>query len=421
MASRSDPTATPDAPAATESAASTLAGADFVRLVARADGDALAAAGLLARALRDVDVPFQVRVDALGADAPATDEGILLAVGADRTDADLSLAPTGADAAVSSQAFEVAAALAGEDAPDPVLALAGVVAAGAHPGSVAGSLVERAEASGAVERRPGVAVPTDDLVDGLAHSTLFHAPVSGDVTAVADLLGSHTDATEDDDERRGTVASLVALAVAGDDAGTARGAEAIERALRPYVTPDGPLATVGGFADVLNAVARERPGTGVALALGHGGRDAALDAWRDHAAAVHGAVREAHTGRYDGVFAVRAEVGADGPDATGSDADLRTAGRLATLARLARDFRSPEPLVLALGDGVAALSAVESGASDAASTLAAEFGPGPTPARTGTATDAVVRLDPDAADADVIAAVRETTRTDADRTSEGSQ
>ncbi|WP_435182697.1 hypothetical protein [Halobellus sp. EA9] len=421
MASRSDSTATTDAPAATDSVASVLADADFVRLVARADGDALAAAGLLARALRDLDVPFQARVDALGADAPTTDEGVLLAVGADRSDADVAVAPTGADPA-SARAFDIASTLVG-DAPDLGLALAGVVAGGAHPGSVAGSLVERAEASGAIERRPGVAVPTDDVVDGLTHSTLWHAPVSGDAAAVADLLGPYADdaGAADDDERPRTVASLVALTVAGDDAGTPRGAEAVERALRPHATPEGPLATIGGFADVLNAVARERPGTGVALALCHGGRDAALDAWRDHAGAVHAALREAHTGRYDGVFAVRADVGGDA-DAPG--ADSRTAGRLATLARLARDFRSPEPFVIALGDDVAALSAVESGASDAADTLAAEFGAGPTPAWTGTATDAVVRVDPDAADADVIAAARDATRTTrADRTpeSEGSR
>jgi hypothetical protein len=190
--------------------------------------------------------------------------------------------------------------------------------------------------------------------------------------------------------------------VAGDDESTPRSADAVERALRPYATPDGPTATVGVLADVLNAVARERPGTAVALALGHGGTDAALEAWRTHARTVHTALRASHTGRYDGVFAVRSDVGAD--------EDARAAGRLGALARLARDFRSPEPLVVALGEGVAAVSATESGASDAAEAIASEFATGERAAWTGTPTEAVVRFDPDAADADVIAAIREATR-----------
>jgi hypothetical protein len=396
MASRSDPTPTPDAPA--ERVASTLQSAGFVRLVPTATGDALAAAGLLSRALRGVDVPFQVRVDLLGAKPPATDEGVLVAVGAERPGADVTLAPS-VGSAVSHRAYDVASTLSGEE-PDPVLALAGVVAGGAHPGSVAGAVLDRAEAAGSVERRPGIAIPTADVVDGLAHSTLFHAPVSGDPDAVRSAIGSLATA---DGERAGTeLASFVALAVAGDDESTPRSADAVERALRPYATPDGPTATVGGLADVLNAVARERPGTAVALALGHGGTDAALEAWRTHARTVHTALRASHTGRYDGVFAVRSDVGAD--------EDARAAGRLGTLARLARDFRSPEPLVVALGEGVAAVSATESGASDAAEAIASEFATGERAAWTGTPTEAVVRFDPDAADADVIAAIREATR-----------
>ncbi|MFB6251042.1 MAG: hypothetical protein ABEI27_05050 [Halobellus sp.] len=398
MASRSDPTPAPDAPA--ESVASTLQSAGFVRLLPGADGDALAAAGLLARALRCVDVPFQVRVDPLGADAPATDEGVLVAISAERSGADVTFAPTVGSAATC-RAYEVASKVAGED-PDPVLSLAGVVAAGAHPGSVAETMLDRAEASESVDRRPGVAIPTADVADGLAHSTLFHAPVSGDPDAVDEAIGSLVAAGEAGEAIGTELASFVALAVAGDSEATARGAEAVERALRPYATPGGPTATVGGFADVLNAAARERPGTAVALALGHGATDAALDAWRTHARIVHQALRASHTGRYDGVFAVRSDVG--------TDEDARVAGRLGTLARLARDFRSPEPFVVALGEGVAALSAVESGASDAAETIASEFVAGDRAAWTGTPTEAVVRFDPVAADADVIAAIREAIR-----------
>ncbi|MFC6988262.1 hypothetical protein ACFQJD_05175 [Haloplanus sp. GCM10025708] len=42
--------------------AAALREAAFVTVAASADGDSLAASGLLARALRDCDVPFQVRV-----------------------------------------------------------------------------------------------------------------------------------------------------------------------------------------------------------------------------------------------------------------------------------------------------------------------------------------------------------------------
>lgn len=431
MASRSDAPATANDPA--ESAAAALSSAAFVRLVPRADGDALAAAGLLARALRGVGVPFQVRVAALGADVPASGDGVLAAVGSDLTDADVTVESPAEP--TSLRAYEVASALVGESTdagadtgtdptapPDPVLALAGVVAGGAHPGSAAASLVETAEAGGAIERRPGVAVPVDDPVDGLAHSTLFHAPFSGDGTAVETALasisqstgsgtasdGAASDGAASDDGTRRAIASFLALSTAEDADATPRAATAVERALGPYATPDGPLATIGGFADVLDAAARERPGTGLALALGHGGREAALAVWRDHATAVHDALRNGHTGRYDGVFVVR---GDHGDERGGSDADeARRAGRLATLARLARDFRSPEPLVLALGDGVAALSACESGAADAAAALATEFGVdvGVADATwTGTETEAFARFDPNAADADVIAAVRE--------------
>ena len=418
MASRSDTTA--DANAPSQSAAHALARASFVRVVAAADGDSLSAAGLLARGLRRADVPFHVRVASLGADAPAADDGVLAAVGSTLPNADVTIAPD--DEPTSLRAYEIAQALSA-DAPngvadpesgsaiDPALALAGVVAAGEHPASVAGPIVETAVESGALVQRPGVAVPiddvADDIVDGLTHSTLLHAPFSGDENAVADEFDSvlRDDADALDDEARRSVASLVALAVAGDEAATPRAATAVERALRPYATPDGPMATLGGFADVLNAVAGERPGVGVALALGHGGRNAAVDAWRTHGSAVHRALHNAHTGRYDGVFAVRSDVRAESESAS----DSAVAARLRTVAGLARDFRSPEPVVVALGDGIAAISAVDAGAAAAASALASEFGSDGAD-WTGTGTRACVRFDPASTEADVIAAIREAVR-----------
>ena len=402
MASRSDTAAAANESA--ESVATALSGASFVRLLASADGDGLAATGLLARALRRAGVPFHVRVDAVRANAPAgEDTGLLVGVGSAFANADVTVAPDTGSA--SRRAHRIAAGIGGSDAvaPDPVLALAGVVAGGAHP-SAATDLVEAAEASGALVRRPGVAVPVYDAVDGLAHSTLLRAPFSGDRDAVAAAVSSlstsdsETDSSGDDedDETRRSVASRVALAVAGDDDATPRAADAVERALRPYATPDAPVATLGGFADVLTAAARERPGTGVALALGHGGRDGALDAWREHGRAVHAALDAASTTRHDGVFVVAVD------NETGA---AETPGRLATVARLARDFRSPEPLAVAVGDGVAGVAARESGAGDAAATLAAEF-PAAAAGWTGGPTRALAGFDPETPVPELVAAIR---------------
>jgi hypothetical protein len=308
-----------------------LRDAGFVRLVAAADGDALAALGLLADALGDAGTPFQATVSALPAAAErGTEADCTVALGRPATPADVSLGP---DPSTSRAAYGVAAALG---SPDPVLACAGTVAAGGVPDGA-----PLADARADLDRRPGLAGPTGDPVDALAHSTLVHAPASGDPERAADLLGDAPDETGDRNEtgagnadRR--LASLVALAVAGDGAGTPRGAEAVGRFLRPHA--GGPFGTLGGYADVLDAAARERPGLGVALALGTGDREAALETWRDRGRRAHEAVRGATTGRYDGLFVARCDGSAP----------------LGTVARLLRDFRSPEPVVLVVGDGEAA-------------------------------------------------------------------
>lgn len=353
-------------PAATAAA---LRDATFVKVVARADGDAVAASGILARALRRRGVPFQIRTSADPVPS-SDDDAVTVAVGA-RT-GDVSLPGTTRPASVV--AFEVARELDVE--PHPVLGLAGVVAAGSTVGADgSGTMLDAAERTDRVVRRPGVAVPTGDLSDGLAHATLLTAPWSGDVEAVRALLASLDLPADLDATAHRRLASVVALDAATADGTTARAAASVERALRPYATPAGPFATVGGFADVLDCAARERPGTAVALALGHGAtagdadagagdadaadgtparsasvanatRTAALDAWRDHARAAHRALREATTGRYDGAFVARV------------DADASTAA-LPTVARLLRDFRSPEPVAVVVADGHAAAASVD--------------------------------------------------------------
>ncbi|WP_430504770.1 exonuclease RecJ [Haloparvum sp. PAK95] len=321
--------------------------APFVRLVARDDGDALAAAGLLARALQDRDDPFQVRVaadlvtEAATEPETADESDLTVTIGA----GDGPHAIPGEGRPASTTAFAVARELGAT--PDPVLALAGVVAAGSIPGADgSGDALEAATQNGLVDRRPGVALPTADLADGLAASTLLRFPASGDPEEARAKLAELELPAELDEDAHRRLASVVAVdAVAAADA-SERAVSSVERALRPYATPEGPFATVGGYADVLDALAHEAPGTGVALALADEPSDdlrtAAFDGWRSHGLAAHRALDAATTGRYDGAFVVRV------------DADPAV---LPTVARLARDFQSPEPVAIALAEEGGALAA----------------------------------------------------------------
>jgi hypothetical protein len=330
-----------------EEVADALADARFVRVVAAPTGASLAASGVVARALRERAVPFQVRVRR-GSAYAVTDDALTLRVGstgpADLTLAKPERAPT--------MAFEVAREL-GTD-PDPRLALAGVAASGADP-----AVSTLADVAG-LDRSPGVGVPVADLADGLGHSTLLHAPFSDGADAAGAVLAELGLPAELDGDARRRVASLAAVETTTAPGATPRSAETVARALNPLRLDDAPFATVEGYGDVLCAVARERPGTGVALALGHDARTPALAAWRTHARHTHTALREAETARYTGVFVARVSPPTDG-DADGETDDTdpdararRTAGRLRTVARLARDFRSPEPTALVVADGVAA-------------------------------------------------------------------
>jgi hypothetical protein len=343
---------------APDALADLLADAPFARLVATDDGDALAAAGLLARALRAVGTPFQVRVaaDPVPDDA---DDGVAVTVGAARGPHAIS----GAGRPASTDAFAVSRALGVE--PDPVVALAGVVAAGSVPGTDgSGDALDAAEASERVRRRPGVAIPTADLADGLAASTLVRTPYSGDPEAARAALAELGLPADLDDDAHRRLASLVAVDVADADGASARAATAVERALRPYAT-DGPFETVGGYADILDALAREAPGTGVALALDADPSDdlrtAALDGWRSHGLAAHRALDAATTGRYDGCVVARVDIaGGDRPDegdADDGDAARDAAAVLPTVARLVRDFRSPEPVAIAVDESAGRLAA----------------------------------------------------------------
>jgi hypothetical protein len=345
----------------------------FVRLAAAADADSVAAAGILANALSGRGVPYQTSVTPPGEPAErATDADLTVGIG--RQAGDLTIG-------IDDSAARTAHAVADEHgSSDLALALAGAVAADGHPGDA----LATAAGDAGIERRPGIAVPTPDLVDGLAYSTLVHAPFSGDREAVEALFaeaGLEAEPTADGAGR--TVASQVALSVAGDPDGTASGADHVERLLRPLA--GGPFRTMGGYADVLTAVARERPGLAVVLALGELDADRALEIWREHGRRAHRGLREARTGRYDGLFVLRCE----------PDRPLRT------VAELAAAYRSPEPVVLAVADGTAVAAGARADLGEAMRETASEFG------ATGGGTSGLGRASFDAEATEFVAAFKE--------------
>ncbi|WP_049970443.1 hypothetical protein [Haladaptatus cibarius] len=372
-------TASEDAPTASDIAA-TLRDADFVRIVAYPSGDALAASGILARSCATTGIPFQVSATRFPAQrAESHDDEVVMTVGAPGGDVAL---PEHPEHPASLSAFEAGEELGG--APDPVLALAGVVAGGTTPGasdvSDAPGCARLLEvASDRLTRRPGASTPTEDLADGLAHSTLIHAGFSGNPGAVQAELAEIGLPVELDDDAHRRVASLVALSVTGPESATPRAGETVENALRPYELENGPFATLGGYADVLDAVAREQSGMGIALALGYDARAPALDAWREHAKKAHTVLHEATTGRYDGLFVARTD-----------DAPVETA------VRLLGNFRSPEPIALVVTDDEAAAVAVSdtevTGLDMAMETAATELGGD----GTGSARRGYARFDADA-------------------------
>lgn len=452
-----------------ERVASRLTGAEFVSLRCRADGDALAATGLLARTLAAIDTPFQAAVRRPGhVREPATEADLVLNVGltdpstatgdagrggSDDTD-DGDGGDAGADddgnrvddgddsgidrsdgtnGAVSLPGDRTSASLtaarlarqAGSD-PDPLLALAGGVAAAIRDArdpfgdgdadhrdaggngekeaentddkrnaADLAALRDRVRTAGLLDdRRPGIAAPTADPVDGFVHTTLAHTDVSGDIEATRERCGTLADRGDDRE-----LASLLACSVVDAEGASPRAATAVERALRPTPASDSatPVRTLGGYADVLGALAADRPGIGLALVCGYDVRDAALSAWRTHARRAHTALRTATIARYDGLCVARladefeeaidAESTADaertadagrtdrgegtgrsdtdgdgrGDDNGDADSGVGNGARppVATVARLCRDFRSPEPVALAVGNGAGAVAATE--------------------------------------------------------------
>lgn len=304
--------------------AADLRGARLARVVSRADGDGLAAAAILGRALAAVGIPRHLSLapSAAAAASRLEEAGTAVPLGVPDSDCRFESAARCAYAAARELGTD----------PDPGLALAGSVAAGIEP---QGPALDAARERG-MQVRPGLAVPTADLATGLAYSGHVHASFSGDRAAAQEFLDNLGLPEELDEAARERVASAVALEAT--DA-TARAATAIERALAPRTAPTG-FETVGGYADVLSAAAARDPGRALAALLGSEDHETLVALWTDYGTALH-----------DGVEAVTA----DGAVATGRVEAIPPRD----VARLARDFAVPAERVYVAGPASIALATAD--------------------------------------------------------------
>lgn len=335
--------ATTDRPTA-ENSPERLAGrlqdAEFLALIARADGPGAAAAGLLAGA---TETPFQVSVvETVGAArerAGSVDEtSTVVSIGHPLEKVDHAV--TGDS--VAKAAYDTVMELGAEA--DPGVALAGAVAGGGHAADIPSAQSELQERGH--RRQPGVATPGVEIEEALAFSTLYHGPASGRPDEASALLD---DVGDDSDGR--AIASAVALSVAGDDDRPESIRQTVECFLHPLETT-AEWGSVEALADLLEATARMEPGLAVMLALGEADLATVRAVWRAHGEAVHAAVRDASLARYDGVV------------------EATTTAPPASVARLLRDCRSPEPAAIVSGDAELALATAD---TDATSILTAEI------------------------------------------------
>ncbi|MFB6114458.1 MAG: hypothetical protein ABEJ58_10215 [Halodesulfurarchaeum sp.] len=361
--------------------ATRLDAADFVHVLARKDGDALAATALVGRALDDRGVPNQVTF----ADSPRNvtertrTEGTVLGIGFESTDISL---PSGTS--LSRAAANLVTSLDAER--DPVLALAGALSVGASEQE----LLEAAESDG-LAKSPGIGIPVEDLSVGLAYTGLFHAEFSGDKDAAAsflDDLGIPTAAEKTiNDEDMQRLASAVSVA-ASDRPAPDRAVEALTDAIGPLV-PGGPVRTVPGYADVIGALSRNDPSFGYRFLLGHETRSNAVERWKRHTGHVHDAL---HGGTIE----------AEG------DLAVLTVERADpwSVARLGRDFCVKESAILVLEEETAANTprtiALGSVDRDARKWLETAVGPEAVTGRDDLATGVL-----DAGESDLVKAIRE--------------
>ncbi|AOW80423.1 hypothetical protein HTSR_1245 [Halodesulfurarchaeum formicicum] len=331
----------------------------LARVVSRADGDGLAAAAILGRALAARNIPRHLSLSPTAADATtrlsesSTAVTLGFPVGEHVCDAD----------AAALCAYEVAREL-GTD-PDPGLAIAGAVAAGTEP---QGPALDAASERG-LTNRPGLAIPTTDPAVGLAHTGLVHADFSGSVEAARDFLAPLDLPAELDPDANERLASAVALA-ATDTARPDRATRAIEAAIAPRSSPTD-LETVEGYGDVLNASAAMAPGRALAALLGTPELPTLRTLWEQYGTALHRAVDDLAP--------------AEGPVAMGTVEAIPPRD----VARLGRDFQVDADRLYVAGPGAITLASSE---VDARERLEIEF---PEAAITGTDRLATVRTETD--------------------------
>lgn len=305
--------------------ASRIHAAEFVTVSTSPTADAIAATAALVEALEAAALPFHVRVG----EAPAiafVDDVATVAVGGG-TDADETVA---LPAPATPAAAELALTLDAE--PDPALA-----AAGRHAWDPDADSDDAPDIP--IERTAGLGLAVSDVADGLPHSTRLRGPWSGANADDGLPTGEHTD---------GDLASLAAIEALDASAVPERAARAIEAVLAPRQLPDGPVATVPGFADVLEVLAAVDPGAALAFACADDpASEDVLDAWRSGAMAVHDRL-------------------AAGPDEDDGDVAVYLAAGPAphVLARLARAFEVTAPHVIAVTDEAFAVAAGDPGAID---------------------------------------------------------
>lgn len=349
-------TGTPTAASEPADLANTLDGSALARIQSRADGDGLAAAAILGNALAELGIPRHLSVSP---DVEPTNPDTETEAGA------VTIDVRTLDAACNNNslalcAYETAVAMGAD--PDPGMAIGGAITAHVTP---RGNALADAEAQGLTER-PGVAIPTPDLVSGLAHSSWLRAPFSGDEDATADFLDEHALRPIDGTEDRKRLASAIAFIVT-ESMAQERTTDALASALGPQTSPTA-FETVGGYADVLRAVAARAPGVGLAALLDEVDEAALLDHWRSYGDAVHEAVSNIST---------------DSDIATGIVEEVRPAD----VARLAHAYCVETKRVSVTGPTSIALAANDDAAT---SLLEAEFPDQPV---RGTAQLATVRTD----------------------------
>lgn len=310
---------------APERAATLCRESEFVHLVGSPDGDSLAAIGVLGRALDTLSVPYQASIARTPADAATrlVDGGESISIGLPET-GDTRFV----EGSLAVGAYETARIL--DTDPDPILAIAGAIAGGFSP---TGPALEAAEEAG-VQERPGLGLPTADLTTGLAYSGWLHAEFSGDEQQAGAFLADIGLPAEMDDDAHTRLASTIALEITGA-VGDERPAAGLADVVAPLSSP-GPFETVEGHADVLDAVAMNAAGIGLAFVLGHTNSDAAVEEWKTARERLHRTVHHVELEDWN-----EFQVG------TAETQDPRAA------ARLVRDFRADGPVVIVGQDAVA--------------------------------------------------------------------